>query len=742
VHLFGLTGGIASGKSAVAARLRARGVPVIDADVLARDAVAKGTPGLAEVVRVFGGGVLAADGTLDRKKLAAEVFGDEAKRRALNGIVHPIVTMLTMSRASELAAAGHPLACYEAALIVENGVAESFRPLVVVSAPEELQVARACARDAAAEDDVRARIRAQMPLADKVQAADFVIENTGTLADLVRRTDEVLAAICARVGIDEATFAAPESQSGMASSAPRMSRYRTGVSSSYNDAEPRDSTPSHKERAGLVLLYAANFEQLSPAYVFVSPELTIGRDPSNLISVPEQAVSRQHARIYSRDTRWFLQDLGSRNGTMVDGSYVSHEVELEPNHEIRVGDAMFKFVDVGAERYVSYRIDGKVAGDRRAKLFTELVGGAQMDQIAAEIERIAPTELSAVILGETGTGKEVVARGIHRLSGRRGSHQAINCAAIPHNLLESELFGYRRGAFSGADRDKPGLIKLADGGTLFLDEIGDMPLDAQAKLLRVLQSREVFPLGATTPERVDIRVVCATHRDLYQYVKEGKFRGDLLARLNEHVVRLPPLRERKEDIYLLARSFGERYGRPGLNFSFSFLVALLHYDWPFNVRELESCIKRGIALTDGRELDTMHLPDAIAEHMKGYGDRHRVSMPSAFPPPPYAAAGMNPGPANPAYAGPSAGGAPYAPGGGNPGGFGHASNADASGGNPAVGAAAPARRGAPTEDELRALLERHRGNVAAVGRELGKERMQVHRWLKRYNIDLSHYRSE
>ncbi len=484
-----------------------------------------------------------------------------------------------------------------------------------------------------------------------------------------------------------------------------MSRYRTGVSSSYGD-DARDSMPAPKERAGLVLLYAPNFEQLSPAYVFVSTELTIGRDPSNLICVPEQAVSRQHARFYLQGEQWMLEDLGSRNGTMVDGTYLSGgaAIELEPNHEIRVGDAIFKFIDAGVEKHVAYRIDGKVAGERKAKLFTEIVGGAQIDHIAADIERIAPTELSAVILGETGTGKEVVARGIHRLSGRRGSFQAINCAAIPHNLLESELFGYRRGAFSGADRDKPGLIKLADGGTLFLDEIGDMPLDAQAKLLRVLQSREVFPLGATTPERVDIRVVCATHRDLYQYVKEEKFRGDLLARLNEHVVRLPPLRERKEDIYLLARSFAERYGRPDLGFTFSFIVALLHYDWPFNVRELESCIKRGVALIgtqNAPQLDTVHLPDAISEHMKGYGERPRVAAPSNLPPNVHH--GAAPGAQVPMPASPS-------------------------------------RKSAPTEEELRALLERHRGNIAAVGRELGKERMQVHRWLKKYNIDLAQYR--
>lgn len=212
MHLFGLTGGIASGKSAVARRLRDRGVPVIDADQLAREAVAPESPGLAEVVRVFGDGILAADGSLDRKKLAAVVFGDEAKRKALNAIVHPIVTTLTMKRAGELAAAGEPLGCYEAALIVENGAADAFRPLVVVSAPEETQVARAIARDAAAEAEVRARIRAQMPLADKVKAADFVVANEGSLGDLDRRTDEVLAAICTRLGVDVGRFPQPKSQ--------------------------------------------------------------------------------------------------------------------------------------------------------------------------------------------------------------------------------------------------------------------------------------------------------------------------------------------------------------------------------------------------------------------------------------------------------------------------------------------------------------------------------------------------
>ena len=201
MHLFGLTGGIASGKSAVAAQLRKLGVPVIDADLLAREAVASGSTGLAEVVKRFGEHLLAPDGSLDRKALANEVFTDDAKRKALNAIVHPIVTMLTFKRSAELRDQGRPLACYEAALIVENGVADAFRPLVVVSTPEDAQVMRACARDAASEADVRARIRAQMPLAEKVKVADFVIENTGSLADLERRTSEVLAAICTRLGV-------------------------------------------------------------------------------------------------------------------------------------------------------------------------------------------------------------------------------------------------------------------------------------------------------------------------------------------------------------------------------------------------------------------------------------------------------------------------------------------------------------------------------------------------------------
>ena len=485
-----------------------------------------------------------------------------------------------------------------------------------------------------------------------------------------------------------------------------MTRHHTGTSSSYGgttDPAFVGGGPEAVSKPGLVLLYARNFEQFLPAYPFHKPGVVIGRDATADVCVPEQAVSRNHARIAFDGTRWILTDLGSRNGTMVDGVFVTSDVELEHLHEIRVGDALFKFVATGADHFAAYHIDGRVLGERRGRAITGLVGGYQMDVIAAELERIAPTQLSCVILGETGTGKEVAARELHRVSGRRGSMQAINCAAIPHNLLESELFGFRRGAFSGADRDKPGLIKLADQGTLFLDEIGDMPLEAQAKLLRVLQSREVFPLGATAPEVVDVRVVCATHRDLHQYVKEGKFRGDLFARVSEHVVKLPPLRERKEDIHQLARLFCARYSRPQLAFSFSFAVALLHYDWPFNVRELESCIKRAAALAEGSVIDVGQLPDAMASLMRDYGAR--TGPPASVSMMPERESRIPPGPSS---------SMPIA--------------------------AASSRRPPPSEGELRDLLTRHRGNIAAVGRDLGKERMQVHRWMKRYGISVEEYR--
>ncbi len=463
-------------------------------------------------------------------------------------------------------------------------------------------------------------------------------------------------------------------------------------------------------RAGLVLLYAPHFDQFEPSYLLSERDLIIGREAGSGICIPEAAVSRQHARVHYDGKHWLLSDLGSRNGTLVDGQFVS-ELALEDLHELRVGDAIFKFVSAGAESYALYRIDGaqvgpRPAGSRPEPSVSGVIGGFQIRQLCRALDRIARSEISVVLLGESGTGKEVFARELHAASGRRGAFQAVNCAAIPATLLESELFGYKRGAFSGAERDKVGLVKAADGGTLFLDEIGDMPLDAQAKLLRVLQTKEIIPVGGTIAERVDVRVLCATHRDLSQLQRENRFRGDLFARLNEYSLRLPPLRERKEDVYSLTRGMLSRHGRPDLKVTFPFMTGLLHYDWPFNVRELEAAIKRGVALAEGDTLDADHLPDVIRELMKEYGQRSGGAEPSHAAPPPARTA-----PDPYAQTGPFA-----------------------------TSPKRPAAQAAPSEQELRALLQQHRGNVAAVGREFGKERMQVHRWMKRYGIDVEEYR--
>lgn len=444
--------------------------------------------------------------------------------------------------------------------------------------------------------------------------------------------------------------------------------------------------PSEGPGAGLLLLYAETYAALPPLFPLRRGTNVIGREPPADLVVPVNAVSRTHAEIVWERNGFSLRDRGSTNGTFVDGRRVT-EARLEHGQEVRFGDAIFKVLEKDAEAHGRYRIDGTmVRGSARlASAGSELVGGLRMDRLASELERIARSPISVLLLGESGTGKEVVAREIHRLSGRRGQFRAVNCAAIPENLFESELFGYKRGAFSGADRDKPGLIRAAHEGTLLLDEIGDMPLEAQAKLLRVIQSKEVYPVGSTSPEPVDVRVVSATHRDLARLQQEEKFRQDLYARLNEYQLRLPPLRERKEDVFLLLRTFLARHGRPELSVSFLFMTALLQYDFPYNVRELEACAKRAIALARGPVLDADLLPEPIKEEMADYGE--------------------------PADAAPSESAHP-----------------------------ARERHGTPTDAELRALLAEHHGNVAAVGRVLGKARMQIHRWVERYGIALESYR--
>ena len=228
-------------------------------------------------------------------------------------------------------------------------------------------------------------------------------------------------------------------------------------------------------------------------------------------------------------------------------------------------------------------------------------------ELLGRAARVAATDITTCLQGESGTGKEVIARFIHRRSPRRyGPFVAINCAALPEQLLESELFGFERGAFTGAQQPKPGQIELAAGGVLFLDEITEMTPAAQAKFLRVLQEREFLRLGGTRPVRVNVRVIAATNRDLYDAVERGHFRADLYYRVNVFDMRLPPLRERRTDILFMAASFLREFGSTA-TLTPAAMEALRRHDWPGNVRELRNVLERAAIVCDGPFIDTEHL---------------------------------------------------------------------------------------------------------------------------------------
>jgi two-component system NtrC family response regulator len=240
-----------------------------------------------------------------------------------------------------------------------------------------------------------------------------------------------------------------------------------------------------------------------------------------------------------------------------------------------------------------------------------VTGAPEMLKVARTIERVASADVSVMLLGASGTGKELLARAVHEMSGRKGEFIAINCAAIPENLLEAELFGYERGAFTGAVKSNVGKIELAEGGTLFLDEVGDIPLPLQVKLLRFLQERIIERIGGRQPIPVDTRIVCATHQNLDAMTREGRFREDLYYRLAEIVVKIPALAERSGDTVLLARHFVNRFARElnagAQSLSADAIDAIDAYPWPGNVRELENRIKRAVIMADGKTVTAVDL---------------------------------------------------------------------------------------------------------------------------------------
>ena len=241
-----------------------------------------------------------------------------------------------------------------------------------------------------------------------------------------------------------------------------------------------------------------------------------------------------------------------------------------------------------------------------------ITGSDLMLQVCRKVEKVAPTDATVLVLGESGTGKELLARALHGMSARRDNRfVAINCAAIPENLLESELFGYEKGAFTGAAKQTLGKIETAAGGTLFLDEVGDMPLSLQAKLLRFLQERVVERVGGRKEIPVDVRVICATHKNLHELIRTEDFREDLYYRISELSITIPSLSEREGDVLLLARVFLERIskqqGKKGYRFSKDALAALENYSWPGNVRELENRVKRAVIMAEHKQMTAADL---------------------------------------------------------------------------------------------------------------------------------------
>ena len=331
-----------------------------------------------------------------------------------------------------------------------------------------------------------------------------------------------------------------------------------------------------------------------------------------LLSVPDLEMSRLHVRLSRQAEGWTLDDVGSKNGTQVDGVRTARAL-LGDGDLIEIGRTLFVFRDHADRR--GDPGDRDLSADRGGlEVFRTL--SIDLERRAEELARIAPTPVPVLLLGETGTGKELVAQAIHTLSDRRGPFVPVNCGALPRTLIESELFGYRKGAFSGAREDRLGLARRADGGTLFLDEVAELPEESQVALLRLLQDGEVRPIGATDLARVDVRVVAATHQDLEARIADGRFRRDLYARLAGYETVTPPLRDRPEDLGSIISTLLRRIGvtEGGLVVHPQAAYALFAYPFPMNVRELEQALRAAVALAEDGEITLDHLPPAIRNH--------------------------------------------------------------------------------------------------------------------------------
>jgi DNA-binding NtrC family response regulator len=386
----------------------------------------------------------------------------------------------------------------------------------------------------------------------------------------------------------------------------------------------RDGRPAtlHLSKVKLVLEDSAGGVR---EYIFDSDVITIGSASGNDLVVEDPRVSREHCRIVHEPSGYLVEDLGSTNGTAVNRVRV-REAYVRSGAVLGLGGVEIRFqtFDERVELTPSSRDSfGPVVGRSR-----------KMREVFAVLERIAPTNATVVLEGETGSGKEVVARALHSRSNRaKEPFVVFDCGAVPRELIESELFGHEKGAFTGAMQARQGLFEIANGGTLFLDEIGELSLDLQPKLLRALEHREIRRVGSNRSIKVDVRLIAATNRKLDDEVRAGRFREDLFYRLSVVRITLPGLRERREDIPLLARHFLRQApfnrgpgGEPrvkGLSEDAS--MVLMEYHWPGNVRELLNVVERATSFADGDLIEVEELPPhvlaATRRAPKARGDR-------------------------------------------------------------------------------------------------------------------------
>jgi DNA-binding NtrC family response regulator len=374
-------------------------------------------------------------------------------------------------------------------------------------------------------------------------------------------------------------------------------------------------TGSSEPRPGLLLVFSGRTPLLRPIPLAEKP-LTLGREDAGGAPLNDDRMSRQHVRVSTLDGHLVVEDLGSRNGTFIDGVRIEGRVVADAPRVVRAGSTVLIPVrDVRAFLGTRIKTDGDV-----------VMGPS----LARALDAIAAAGISgdvALLWGESGAGKENAARVFHASTANaNGPFVAVNCAAIPGTVAERLLFGAKRGAYSGATDDADGFCAAADGGTLFLDEVGELSLDVQAKLLRFLETQEFFPLGASKPRRVKVRVCCATHRDLRDAVGQGTFRGDLYYRLSTIQVRIPPLRERPEEIPWLIQYAVTRSERP-IEVHATFVEACLRRPWPGNARELLGAVRRALhAAREGK---------LTAEHLDADAGMQTTAAPlSAASPPP------------------------------------------------------------------------------------------------------------